>query len=217
MEYMRNTRNTVFAVLSLLVIFTLLSCDDHRPEDTTLRVGMVFTKDGDVLPYTECEQQGKAPLAVVFYVDREGEAEGLAYAVSLYDTPSVSFSDTLVSYGTSVSMTAFDGFSNSYALRSKGIVSPLVLNVSPPFFVPSVAQLRALYAVRPVVNMVIGQCGGDFIPDGDEWYWSSSEVDGQTIDRAWLYALSSGQPEPAHKFERHPTRPILTVYQYNRN
>ena len=209
-------KNTVLSLLSVLSVFTMSSCDDHVPMDTTLRVGMVFTTDGDVLPFEDCEQEGKQPLAVVFYIDKEGVMDGLAYAVSLYDTPSVSFSDSLVSQGTSASTTAFDGFTNTYSLRSKRVVSPLVEMVSPPFYVPSVAQLRALYVARTVVNRVIVQCGGSLIPDSDEWYWSSSEVEGQATDRAWLYALSSGQPEPAHKFEYHPTRPILTVYQYNR-
>ena len=213
---MSNMNNMKNAVLLVLAVFLLLSCDDHVPGDTTLRVGMVFTTDGDVLPLADCEQVGKQPLAVVFYLSTDETSDALAYAVSLYETPSVSFSDSLVSQGTSASTTAFDGFSNSYSLRSKRAGSPLVDTVSPPFYVPSVAQLRALYAARQVVNKVIGQCGGDSIPDQDAWYWSSSEVEGQVTDRAWLYALASGQPEPAHKFEHHPTRPILTVYQYNR-
>ena len=210
---MNNIRNII---IMTSMFFMLLSCDNHHPEDISLQVGMVFTSDGDVLSFSDCQKMGKSPMAVVFYVNRDGEYEGLAYAVDIYDTPSVSFSDSLVSQGTSASLTAFDGFSNSYALRAKGDCSPLSNAVFPPFYIPSVAQLQALHAVRPLMNMVIEQCGGDYIPDYDEWYWSSSEVDGQTKDRAWLYSLSAGQPEPANKLESHPTRGILTIYQYNR-
>ena len=62
-------------------------------------------------------------------------------------------------------------------------------------FIPSVAEMRLLYAAREVVNPVIEQCGGDTLPTdnaGDCWYWTSTEVEGQQTAKAWLYSLGSG-------------------------
>ena len=48
-------------------------------------------------------------------------------------------------------------------------------------YVPSVAQMRLLYAARGIINPVIEKCGGDPLPtEADEcWYWTSTEVEGQ--------------------------------------
>jgi len=62
-------------------------------------------------------------------------------------------------------------------------------------YIPSVAQMRLLYAIREAVNPIVTKCGGDPLPsesDADCWYWTSTEVKGQQTAKAWLYSLGSG-------------------------
>lgn len=49
-------------------------------------------------------------------------------------------------------------------------------------YIPSVAQMRLLYAVRETVNpVIVERCGGHPLPldEYDCWYWTSTEVSGQ--------------------------------------
>ena len=80
-------------------------------------------------------------------------------------------------------------------------------------YVPSVAQMRLLYALREVVNPVIERCGGQPLPDeaDDCWYWTSTEVEGQQTAKAWLYSLGSGAMQETPKIQAHKVRPIITL------
>ena len=80
-------------------------------------------------------------------------------------------------------------------------------------YVPSVAQMRLLYASREVVNPYIEQCGGVSIPDNANecWYWTSTEVAGQEIAKAWLYSTGSGAIQETPKWQAHKVRPIITL------
>ena len=77
---MSNTSNTIkkglLAVAAIVVsMSTLTSCDRHEIEDLSWhswQPGMVYTTNGDVLPFEKCQQEGKVPEAVLFYVDKTG-------------------------------------------------------------------------------------------------------------------------------------------------
>ena len=80
-------------------------------------------------------------------------------------------------------------------------------------YVPSVAQMRLLYASREAVNPYIEQCGGMPIPDSANecWYWTSTEVAGQETAKAWLYSTGSGTIQETPKWQAHKVRPIITL------
>ena len=80
-------------------------------------------------------------------------------------------------------------------------------------YIPSVAQMRLLYAVRETVNPVIERCGGHPLPldENDCWYWTSTEVSGQETAKAWLYSTGSGAMQETPKIQAHKVRPIITL------
>lgn len=81
-------------------------------------------------------------------------------------------------------------------------------------YVPSVAQMRLLYAAKEYVNPYIEACGGDPLPDDtdDCWYWTSTEVSGQETAKAWLFSMGSGAMQETPKLQAHKVRPIVTLY-----
>lgn len=195
------------------------SCDDHVIEDLSWhswKPGMVYCSNGDVGSYEECVAKGNQPEAVLFYVDTQDEMEGIAYAVALHDSNVGAFEDPDTVYsaqGTSADITALDGESNTTALRYYQVKSPIAQQVTAKYFIPSVAEMFKLYVARNVVNSVIEQCGGDRLPVDDEncWYWTSTECEGATADRAWRFSLYSGRFEQADKHSSLLTRPILLI------
>ena len=128
----------------------LTSCDDHIIEDASWHSwtpGMVYSTNGDVTTYEQCLKKGNKPEAVLFYVDNIDKINGIA--------------DTIyVAQGTSADYNAFDGESNTTALRYSAIASPIAKRTDPKYFVPSVAEMYLLYASRNAVNPVIAQCNG---------------------------------------------------------
>lgn len=80
-------------------------------------------------------------------------------------------------------------------------------------YIPSVAQMRLLYAAKDIVNPYIVKCGGDPIPDNpdDCWYWTSTEVQDQDLVKAWLYSLSSGAMQETPKNASHKARAIISL------
>lgn len=196
-------------------MIALAACDEHTLPDADLHVGMVYCTDGAVLSLEECQQQGKQPKAVVFYVDHQQETEGLGYAVTLRESPERAFCDTLgISQGTSAVTDRMDGFSNTFQMRTARAYSSLAYSVEADCFIPSVAQMNLLHSAIATVNPILEELGGQAIPQRDNWYWTSTEVAGQSLDRAWIYSLMHGQLEPENKLMPHTTRPILTIYNY---
>lgn len=189
--------------------------------DTAVRPGHILCVDGMALPYSEYEHSGKQAIAVVFHTGSDGETEGNGYAVYLWDMAPKAFADSLgVEQGTSADITAYDGNANTFALyKSEETVSPMAEAVfalwkyGQSAYVPSVAQMRLLYAVQSVINPVIEKCGGDPLPtEADEcWYWTSTEVEGQQTAKAWLYSTSSGAMQETPKTQAHKMRPIITI------
>lgn len=80
-------------------------------------------------------------------------------------------------------------------------------------YIPSVAQLRLLYAAKDVINPCIMMCGGEPLSEDADgcWYWSSTEVQGQDIYKAWLYSMNSGAIQETPKEQFHKIRPIITI------
>ena len=201
------------------MIFGLTSCDDHEIEDLSWHSwepGMVYATNGDVLSYEKCVAEGKEPEAVLFYVDKSGETDAYAYAVTLKDCDMGEFSDpdtTYLAQGTSADYGTLDGESNTSILRYFQIASPIAQNVEARYFIPSVAEMYRLYSASLLVNHVLSQCGGDALPVTDSkcWYWTSTECEGQETDRAWCFSLYSGRFESADKHHSYATRPIMKI------
>lgn len=80
-------------------------------------------------------------------------------------------------------------------------------------YIPSVAEMRLLYAALSVINPLLARCGGDAISLHNDgcWYWSSTEVSGQAGAKAWLYSLGTGTMQETPKTEAHPARVIITL------
>ena len=207
----------LIGLLCAIPFFT--SCDEHTFEDASWHSwtpGMVYCSNGEVMTFENCQKKGNTPEAVLFFVDSNDEISGKAYAVSLKESSAREFIDpdtTYVSQGTSASITDYDGESNTATLRYFQIASPIAKSISPKYFIPSVAEMYKLYVSRSVVNATIERCGGELLPISDDscWYWTSTECDGSTTDRAWRYSLSSGRFEMADKHSSLSTRPILSI------
>ncbi len=213
-------RKLAYLFLLMLGLGIMTSCDEHRDfPDTSMKIGHVLCTDGRILPL---EQVGsREPIGVVFRVN-QSDGEGTAYAVYIRDLEPVAFTDSLgVAQGTSADVTAHDGNSNTYALYSNTAVnSPLAQQVFDMWrygqsaYIPSVAQMQFLNAALSQINPVLVAIGGEALPaDGtDCWYWTSTEVQGQENDKAWLYSLGSGAMQETPKDQCHRSRPIITVY-----
>lgn len=198
------------------------ACDAHIDvPDTAVRPGHVLCEDGTALSYSQYELSGKRAIAVVFDTRLRDGTEGNGYAVYLWEIAPAAFADSLgVAQGTSADITAYDGNANTFALYdTRETASPMAEAVfdlwryGQSAYVPSVAQMRLLYALREVVNPVIGRCGGQPLPDeaDDCWYWTSTEVEGQQTAKAWLYSLGSGAMQETPKIQAHKVRPIITL------
>lgn len=206
----------------LLAAGILCGCDEHRDfPDTRLKVGHILCTDGKTVSFEEYKTSGREAIAVVFFVNNSAEKTGNGYAVYLYDLPAEAFADsTGVSQGTSADLTAYDGSQNTSAMFiTEEVYSPIAQRVFRIWWdgksadVPSVAEMRLLYAAKATINPYIIACGGDPLPDeADEcWYWTSTEVEGQETTKAWLYSLSSGAIHETPKEQAHKVRAVVTL------
>ena len=214
---MKIQRTISIAILSL----SLVGCDEHRDfQDTSVKTCDILCTDGEVVRFDDLSSEDKEPIAVVFHINQKDGMEGTAYAVYLWDVLPEAYSDSIgVKQNTSANVMAFDGNSNTYAMYGSGF-SPAAEAVFDMWrygqsaYIPSVAQLRLLYAAKCTINSYIERCGGDVIPDAPDecWYWSSTEVKGQEAAKAWLFSLSSGALQETPKEQAHKIRPIITLY-----
>ena len=204
-----------------ILALSLVSCDEHRDfPDTSVKTCDILCTDGEVVRFDDLSSKGKEPIAVVFHINQRDDMEGTAYAVYLWDVLPEAYSDSIgIKQNTSANVMAFDGNSNTYAMYGSGF-SPAAEAVFDMWrygqsaYIPSVAQLRLLYAAKCTINSYIERCGGDVIPDAPDecWYWSSTEVKGQEAAKAWLFSLSSGALQETPKEQAHKIRPIITLY-----
>ena len=213
----------IMAAAFIVVAHGMTSCDDHEAIDKNIYVGHVLCSDGHVTSYEECQKQGKEPVAVVFYTSRETTEDGDGLAIGLREISAVAFSDTLgVNQGTSTDTDSKCGNANTFALYSNNKAeSPLAEEVFSVWrygqsaYIPSVAEMRLLYATLDIVNPIIVRCGGQPVNRHDVgcWYWTSSEVSGQASAKAWLYSLGTGTMQETPKTESHPARCIITLHR----
>lgn len=201
----------------------LTGCDGHHnPLDTSMKVGHILCTDGKTRSYEDYAVSGKEAIAVVFHVNADEEVAGTGYAVYLHDLAPEAFADSIgVPQGTSADLTAYDGNENTFALYdTQDVSSPMAMRVfdlwryGQSAYVPSVAQMRLLYAAKEFVNPYIKACGGDLLPDEADWcwYWTSTEVEGQETAKAWLFSMGSGAIQETPKLQGHKVRAIVTLY-----
>lgn len=218
-SYMRKRLNSL---LTLMAAALLAACDAHIEEpDTAVKVGHVLCTDGKAISYKDYTGSGKEAIAIVFYLNRDPEMAGNGYAVYLHDLPAEAFADSIgVAQGTSADMTAYDGNENTFALYdTEDVGSPIAERVfdlwryGQSAYIPSVAQMRLLYAAKDIINPYIEGCGGEPLPDtaDDCWYWTSTEVVEQETAKAWLYSMGSGAIQETPKWQTHKVRPIITL------
>lgn len=211
----------VHTLCAVLVMMAITSCDEHREfPDTAMKICDILCTDGKVVRFEDVESQGKKPIAVVFHINQSDQLPGTGYAVYLRDVSYTAYSDTTgVKQNTSADVSAYDGNANTYAMYAS-YISPAADEVFAMWrygqsaYIPSVAEIRLLYAAKDAVNEYIRKCGGDVIPDNPDecWYWTSTEVKGMEADKAWLFSLASGALQETPKEQSHKIRPIITLY-----
>lgn len=204
------------------MLLLLTSCDAHQDfPDTGIKTGQVLCTDGHTYTLEGMRKAGKQPIAIVFHVNNNPDIEGNGYAVYLHELPSTLFADSLgVTQGTSCDQSAMDGNVNTYAMyATRDCGSPLADAVfdlwryGQSAYIPSVAQMRLMYAARDIINPLFKECGGDPLPvtDDYDWFWTSTEVKEMNAAKAWLFSLSSGAIQETPKLQAHPARPIITL------
>lgn len=209
-------------VPAVIAAAALTGCDAHvEIPDTAMRPGHVLCVDGTTMPYSEYEQSEKQAIAVVFHTNTDGDTEGKGYAVYLWDIAPKAFADSLgVEQGTSADVEAYDGNTNTSALyKTEETTSPMAEVVFDMWwygqsaYVPSVAQMRLLYAAQDCINPIIEKCTGNPLSQEADacWYWTSTEVEGQQTEKAWLYSMGSGAIQETPKTKIHKVRPIITL------
>ena len=208
--------------MMLAAIACLSSCDSHFDfPDTEMKVGHVLCSDGVVRALDRLDPVTDRPVAVVYHIDRDGEESGDGLAVWLWDITGHSLADSIpVPQGTSASLENRDGNANTYAIFStKDVCSQLagvvfdLWSKGQSAYIPSVAEMRLLYEALPEIGSVIAALGGDALSDGTDgcWYWTSTEVEGQQSDKAWLYSMTSGSIQETPKTQVHRCRPVITL------
>lgn len=200
----------------------LTSCDAHQEfPDTAMKPCHILCTDGKVVPFADYEKEEKRAIAVVFHIGQQEGKESEGYAVYLWDIEPVAFADSLgIAQGTSADLAALDGNANTYKMyEGKEVGSPLAQRVfgiwayGQSAYIPSVAEMRLLYAAKEAVNPYIEKCGGDAIPDAPDecWYWTSTEVSNQQRMKAWLYSMGSGTLQETPKNQPHKARAIIRI------
>lgn len=212
----------------LLSVFSMLlaSCDEHEAVDLDVHTGYILCDDGQVLS-TDAYfvQDTRKAVAVVFAPQTE---EHPVLAVLLDEIAPVAFCDTLgMELGTSCDETAFDGYENTTAMQNNrdsrsGKGSPLADEAFTYHYywqsdyIPSIAEMGLLFLVRDRVNPIIERCGG--VPlcgdaeGGACWYWTSTEVEQNKGNQAWLFSMSDGSRHKAPKTNAYRARAIV---EYN--
>lgn len=213
-----------YGVIALLFAVGLTSCDGHKElPDTSMKIGHVLCTDGEVLSLCDFRESDKEPYGIVFYINHDPEKNFRGFAVALDDIGKWAFSDTLgISQGTTMSLTDYDGNENTASLfgNRKQAGSPMAEAVFAMWkyeqsaYVPSVAQMAELFAAKERINPRLQLLGGSPLLDEPDhcWFWTSTEVDGQSTNKAWLYSVASGTIHETPKNQEHYVRPVVTIY-----
>ena len=209
-------------MICVLAVFAagVQSCDTHEQIDTNIHVGYVLCDDHSCMPSSLADSLKKDVVGVVFAGETDDHPP---LAVMLKEFKGV-FSDTLQSNGTSTSVTAFDGESNTVAMLSSvdgntgRYLCPIARHIlnshtsGQSDYIPSVAEMREMSSVLSVVNPIIKKYGGDAIATtGDCWYWTSTEVSANSTMQAWLLSAVNGGIIATPKTESHKVRAVVRL------
>lgn len=198
-----------------------VSCDDHETVDTNIHVGDVVFADHSTMRYEQFmldsfAQMSRNPIGVIF---AEPNTKHKALVLLLDEIPgeSETFTDSLgFSLGTSTSIDSCCGKSNTIAMQATRL-SPLAESVfrfqdGSSAFIPSVAEMRLIISALPVVNPILKNLGGDIVETGSDcWYWTSTEVEGNSEFQAWTVSAPNGSIQPTPKDEPHRCRAIIEL------
>lgn len=227
-------------IITAVMLLCLTSCDEHeaaQPVDLLYHPGYIVGDDGRV--YTTVEQllQSNTKATAVIFSELIDEQRYLA--VLLNTQESDAFCTTFVSTGVSNDITSYNGFTNTVAMQSvEGIDSVSVpghkIYIECPIarkafnihavgqsdYLPSVAELRYLYANKDKVNKVMSSLkdAGYKVDElsynnvNEGWLWSSTEVEANPVNQAWLFSMFSGTIHETPKTQEHPSRLIMSYY-----
>lgn len=219
---MKRLQVMLFSICTVAGLgFSSCHCDHNDEPTAPFKLGHVLCSDGTIMSLCEYIKSPREAVGIVFNVNESQEDGILGYAVYIHDTDMVSFADSCgVVQNTSSSLSDLDGNKNTYAIHMTQEVhselADLVFDLWPygqSAYIPSVAELRMLYANRDFVNERITAVGGEPILDDNEncWLWSSTEVEGQAENKAWLFSMNYGGIQEAPKHHRHQVRPIIAI------
>lgn len=221
---MKNFIKPLFLSMVCLTGLSSCHCDHFDEPEAPFKVGWVVCTDGEILPFCEYVRSEKDAVAIVYNVNPDYESSIAGYAVYLNDLPAAEFADTeMTNQGTSTDLSLLDGNENTWALFStkEEVNSPMANQVfdlwtfGQSAYIPSIAQMRQIREVKTFINPRIEAIGGDMLSDvpSETWYWSSTEVNGQSEAKAWLYSFQSGAIQETPKIQPHKTRPVITIYR----
>lgn len=211
-------------IIITVFVFAVWSCDAHDPIDTNIYPGFVLTSDNNTMSIGQFTATDDIEAIGVVFASANDDHPTLA--VTLDEILPVAFSEPLgYDQGTSATTDLYDGFLNTTKMQNlvadSLYTSPLAYSVfrrahfGQSLFIPSVAELRLLFAALPQVNPVIVKLGGTPIStnsiDGSCWYWSSSEVKENKSMQAWLVSSTNGSYQETPKDGLHPARAILSI------
>lgn len=212
---------SAIAIASLLTVTSLSSCHCDHDEPAIFRKGHVLCTDGTVMSLCDYVKSSKQAIGIVYHVNEDPESDILGYAVYINESPAVAFADSCgVRQNTSASLSEIDGNTNTYSVYTTAEVSsPMASYVFDlwPYgqsaYIPSVSELRLLYAEKDFVNERITAVGGEPISDDDAdcWLWSSTEVSGQEENKAWLFSMNYADIIETPKNQPHRIRPVMAI------
>lgn len=207
--------------MALPLLFASCHCDHVEAPKTPFRLGHVLCTDGTVMSLCDYVKSSKNAVGIVYHVDDNPSDDILGYAVYIHQTDKVAFADSCgVAQNTSMSLTEMDGNSNTYAIHATdGVKSPMASLVfdlwtfGQSAYIPSVSELKLLYSHKDYVNERILAVGGEPISNDYEdcWLWSSTEVNGQQADKAWLFSMNYGDIQETPKNQPHQVRPVIAI------
>lgn len=215
--------NLFFYLSIMLTAMIVCSCDEHEPLDNNIYVGFILTDDHQAVSLQSYEAASKNNAVGVIFATHTAEHPMLA--VMLNEMQDLQFSDSLgFVQGTSADITSYDGFVNTASLQNTfdektGHGSPLADAVfryhhyGQSDYIPSVSEMRLLVNALPVVNPVIERLHGTPISQShaDCWYWTSTEVEENRGNQAWLLSAANGAVQETPKDEYHPARAIVAL------
>jgi len=230
----------IYIITVAVLLSCLTSCDEHealQPVDLSFHPGYIVGDDGRVYSDVDKLEQSNVKATAVIFTELIDEERYLAVLLNVQESDA--FCTSYVATGVSSNITSYDGFSNTVAMQSvKGIdsvsISGTKIEIECPIakrafnihavgqsdFLPSVAELRYLYANKEKVNKVFSaleEAGYkvDKLSYGnvnDCWLWSSTEVEVNPVNQAWLFSMSSGTIHETPKTQQHPSRLIMSYY-----